>query len=406
MIKRHKILFISNRPPYPQNQGDKIRANQFLEFFNGKHNLDILVLCENQYEYRNFLKMKLKFPHSQAVYTNPIISKVNFFRALFSPKIPSIVTYFYSRKFKRVIFETTRKKRYDFIFCHSLVTSQYLLDKKITTKVIFDICDIDSNRYNQYIPYVGRWRAFWLKREVKKMEDFQNLAFSRFYRIIVSTPKEKELVPEEYQQKTRVVSIYANLVSKRGSKRGSKRNAPLRVPRMRDAAICIFVGTMKYFPNIVGVIWFCKKVLPYIQKEIPKVKFYIVGRKPAQSIQKLTSKNVIITGEVERVSRYYQPASVAVVPLPIAQGVQTKVLESFSFGAAVVATKKVARGLAGVKDGRELLIADTPLQFAQKTLELLRNAEKRKKLSKNARAFLKKGYTKEIVENQIKKSFL
>jgi len=51
-------------------------------------------------------------------------------------------------------------------------------------------------------------------------------------------------------------------------------------------------------------------------------------------------------------------------------GIQNKVLEAMALGTPVIASPSVAAGLQ-VESGRELLIAETPEQFAAATLRLL-----------------------------------
>ena len=44
---------------------------------------------------------------------------------------------------------------------------------------------------------------------------------------------------------------------------------------------------MDYFANVEGVKWFVKEVFPAVKREIPNVKFYIVGTNPTQEIKDL-----------------------------------------------------------------------------------------------------------------------
>lgn len=61
----------------------------------------------------------------------------------------------------------------------------------------------------------------------------------------------------------------------------------------------LFVGNMGYHPNIDGMNYFIKKILPIIKREINNVKLYIVGINPKKILRFERRKDVIITGFVK-----------------------------------------------------------------------------------------------------------
>jgi glycosyltransferase involved in cell wall biosynthesis len=80
-----------------------------------------------------------------------------------------------------------------------------------------------------------------------------------------------------------------------------------------------------------------------------------------------------------------------VVPIRKGSGTRLKILEAMAAGTPVVATTKGAEGL-DVIDGKHLLLADSPVIFADKTLWLLRNETLRRTLAANARSFVEQRY--------------
>jgi glycosyltransferase involved in cell wall biosynthesis len=112
---------------------------------------------------------------------------------------------------------------------------------------------------------------------------------------------------------------------------------------------------------------------------------------PVKKIRKLASKNVIVTGYVPDIRSYVAHASVCVVPLRIAKGMQNKVLEAMAMEVPVVATTAANRGI-GARDKKEILLADSPVEFAQATLALLMNGGLRKEIAANAKQFVLKNF--------------
>lgn len=167
---------------------------------------------------------------------------------------------------------------------------------------------------------------------------------------------------------------------------------PLEMPS--ETPIIVFCGTMRYPPNILGVIHFYYKVYPYIKKEIPDIKFYVVGRNPDRRIKKLSlDPSVIVTGAVDDVRPYYSKADVFVNPITVDDGgIKNKVLEAMAMGKAVVSTPLGVRDI-GVTDNENVVVAKNDREFAEKVIELLRDEKERKRIGKNARKFVEENYS-------------
>ncbi len=108
----------------------------------------------------------------------------------------------------------------------------------------------------------------------------------------------------------------------------------------------IFTGVMDYYPNVEGVVWFCRDVLPLIRRERPGATLTICGARPDPRVQALARiSGVTVTGRVADVRPYMARASVAVVPLRIARGIQNKLLEAMAMGLPAVACTAAAAGV-------------------------------------------------------------
>src|SRR5262249_9416367 len=128
-----------------------------------------------------------------------------------------------------------------------------------------------------------------------------------------------------------------------------------------------------------------EKILPLIREKVPQVEFRIVGSNPAQKVQELARiPKVVVTGHVPDVRDYVLDATVSVAPLRIARGTQNKILESMAMGIPVVATPQAAKGVQAVA-GRDLMVAESPEEFAESVTELLRNTTLRGRLAQAGR---------------------
>jgi glycosyltransferase involved in cell wall biosynthesis len=91
-----------------------------------------------------------------------------------------------------------------------------------------------------------------------------------------------------------------------------------------------------------------------------------------------------VTGTVSDVRPYVADCAVYVVPLRIGGGTRLKIFEAMAMGKAVVSTTVGAEGLP-VTPGRDIVIADDPVRFAEAVVHLIRDDDARRRLEVAAR---------------------
>jgi len=159
----------------------------------------------------------------------------------------------------------------------------------------------------------------------------------------------------------------------------------------------VFTGTMDFRPNVDAVLWFARQVLPRIRAEVPGVRLFVVGQRPHRRLDVLRSDPAVtMTGWVEDSRLYIANAAVYVVPLRMGGGTRFKILEAMAMGAPIVSTRLGAEGFP-VTHGRELLLADTPAEFAAAVVSLLRSPERRVELRRVGRVFVERRYDWRVI---------
>jgi glycosyltransferase involved in cell wall biosynthesis len=103
-------------------------------------------------------------------------------------------------------------------------------------------------------------------------------------------------------------------------------------------------------------------------------------------------KSVRLTGWVEDIRPFVARGSVCIVPLRIGGGTRLKIFEAMAMSKAVVSTSVGAEGLP-VKAGDNILLADTPNDFANSVIFLLSDPNQRKRLATSARTLVQAKYS-------------
>jgi glycosyltransferase involved in cell wall biosynthesis len=177
---------------------------------------------------------------------------------------------------------------------------------------------------------------------------------------------------------------------------------PLPADQGRADDVLIFTGTMDYHPNVSSLLYFVSEVLPQIWRERPDVRLQIVGARPTAEIRRLASARIEVTGLVPSLDRYLQTATVALAPIRYAGGLQNKVIEAFLMQTPVVASSVAVDGL-DVTHEREVMIADTPRDFASAVIRLLSDPDLRRRIGGAGRRYVEQRHdlrqtTQDLVE--------
>jgi sugar transferase (PEP-CTERM/EpsH1 system associated) len=293
--------------------------------------------------------------------------------ALFTGQ-PLTAAYFYTKKIAALV----QADAYDLVIVDCSSMASYVLNERIPK--ILDFVDVDSQKWKLYSAMTSFPINFLYKLEAKRLLQFEDRICRNFDFCLVVSDCERQLLTGREN-----IFITPNGTDLQFST--LEKNQPEQT--------IIFSGAMNYFPNIDAVIYFYQSILPLIRKEIPTIKFIIAGMQPSSKIRKLENNYTIVTGFIPDMKEYLSKASVCVVPLRIARGIQNKILEAMAIGVPVVATSNANEGIHAV-DKEEIMIADNPRDFANATVSLLKNEELRSLIAKKARLYVEKNFCWEM----------
>ena len=103
---------------------------------------------------------------------------------------------------------------------------------------------------------------------------------------------------------------------------------------------------------------------------------------------------------VDDVNPYIDRAAVIVVPLRIGGGTRLKIVEALSKGKPVVSTRLGAEGL-DVVDGKHLLLADEPQEFADQVERVLADSDLAQRLGAAGRQLMEDRYSWGTITRQL-----
>ena len=316
-----KILFISTRNPYSNRySGDVIGSKKIINALKKKHILDVVSLGERE----NFSQKNI-FIFKSPSFLNKFLYAL---KSLFYLH-PIQFGFFYSNEMKTFI--SNNALNYDILFFYHIRSSQYLPQNYYGKKII-EMGDLYSNNYNQTfknlsilnpLKYIYFLESLLVKQSEKRV-------FMNFDKIILFSKNEIKKIDKLFSKNIIHINISINKIKKKYL--FSKKNNKI-----------LFIGNLKYLPNILAVKKFVKKILPKLRKKIPDIKFEVIGE--VNNFDKFIlskNKNIRFWGSQKNLDKFIKGAFCGLANLEIATGVQGKILSYMSYGLPVICSSKVA----------------------------------------------------------------
>jgi len=366
------LLLLVHRIPYPPNKGDKIRSYNLLKHLATRYRVHLATFVDDADDWQHVPAVEAMCASSVFVKLDPLKGKLRSARALATGKSLSI-GYYRDAEMKRWIARTMRQKGIARVMTFCSVMAQYAEDYPAARRVI-DFCDVDSDKWRQYAEK-KKWPMSWVYRhEAQSLLDYERKIADTFDASLFVSEPEAELFRTLAPENRAKIGHFSNGVD-------TDYFSPLRSydnPYAEGEQALVFTGAMDYWPNVDAVKWFAQNVLPRVRAAVPNARFYIVGSRPAPEVLALAAQSsdaaIVVTGTVPDVRPYVAHCVAAVAPLRIARGIQNKVLEAMAMGRPVVSSKQAFEGIDATP-GRELIVADSPEEYADSVIALLRNPD-------------------------------
>lgn len=377
-----RILFLSQRVPYPPNRGDKITTWRLVERMGRTHEVRIVAFAHDEKDLEAAETLRKKgFPTTAVPYRDRA-AKLGALPLLLTRQ-PLTLGVYGSRDVQAAVDELAPDS--DLAYAYSSSMGAFL-ERHPRLPRIMHFGELDSDKWRQYAERSGFPMRHVYAREHRTLLEFERRIARTFAANVVCTPLERDVFEREIPGAT--AEVLRNGV-----------DLAYFAPRWhgRERGRIVFTGVMNYLPNAEGCVWFVREILPLVRREVPEATFSIVGSNPTPEVQRLAEvQGVEVTGFVQDTRDWMGKASAAVAPLRIARGIQNKVLEAMAMGLPVVGTTCATQGVEGV-DGRDFRVRDDVEGFAREVASLLRAPDTALELGRAARRFVEATYDWDVV---------
>lgn len=362
-----KILVILSRLPYKLDKGDKLRAFNQIKQLSKNNEIVLFALSDNVVGQGEIEELK-KYCVSISVINIPKATiLLNLIRAFFNG-LPLQVGYFYFKKAQDKVDQLVKKHQPDHIYCQLIRTAEYVKGYKSTPKTL-DYMDVFSKGMERR----KSTESFFLRPifalEHQRLLRYEQEVFSRFDNKTIISEQDKNLINHPNNKE---IVVIPNGVD-------TDYFMPITIDKEHDV---LFNGNMNYPPNVESVEFLVNKIMPLVWKTNPEVRVLISGSSPNKKVLALQSEKVEISGWVDDIRESFAKSKVLVAPMQISIGLQNKLLEAMAMKVPCI-TSTLANNALGAKHEDQILVADTPEQYAEYIIALLDDEEKAKLIADN-----------------------
>lgn len=379
------ILFLAHRIPYPPDKGDKIRSWHMLRHLAGRARVHLGAFVDDPADMAHADMLRSL---CASVKLLPMVGAARALRAgmgLLAGE-PLSVALFADAAMRRWVNATVGANPVGGLFAFSGQMAPYALPHVRGRRSVMDFVDLDSEKWAQYAREGKGPRAWLYAREARRLLAFEASVAARVDATLFVSEDEAAL----FRARAGIAGERVHALSNGVDLDYFDHNAAFaRAPAERHdlrAPNFVFTGAMDYRPNADAVRWFADAVWPTLLERLPDARFLVVGSKPGPEVRALADRaGIVVTGRVADVRPYVAAATVVVAPLRIARGIQNKVLEAMAMARPVIATPQAREGI-DAEPGRDLIVADSAMDYAARCVALATDPARANALGTAARA--------------------
>ncbi len=383
-----KILQLTNKIPYPPKDGGAIATlNISRGLANLGHQIDLLGMNTSKHyiDFNQLPEDLTKQVTFHEVKVNTGISIGDALTNLIFSSMPYNAVRFFNDNFTTTLIELLKKEQFDVIQLEGLYLTYYIdaIRRHSNALISFRAHNIEHEIWErtakQEKTLFKRWYFNILARRIRS---FEMSMINQYDLLIPITARDAAYF--QFFGNTKPVHIAPAGFDISGS--------PVQHEKVKFPSV-FFIGTLDWFPNQEGLLWFIEKVWPGLLNFHPNLVFNVAGRNAPEWLKRVFNKNdnIHFWGEIDDAYQFIHQNAIMIAPLFSGSGMRVKIIEGMALGKTIVTTSIGAEGI-NVSPGEDIIVEDDEYKFMLRIDELLRNRPLFEEMGKRAVGFVKDNY--------------
>jgi len=392
-MAEHSILIITNRVPYPLNDGGNLAMYSMVEGF---HQAGWKVHLFSMNTSRHYVPAESlpELFREISFETFDINTDVRFvptLRNFLMSKKPNHADRFYSRDFEQQLRKVIINVEPDLIQLESVYLATYLPLIRECSKapVSLRLHNIEYQIWERLAEETpASLRKFYLRDLAARIRKFEIAAWQDADVLIPITETDAAVVRTQTQQARILVAPYGLMAGEADAEVGSEWSG-------------YHIGAMDWVPNAEAVTWFLETVWPELHRQAPDFRFYFAGRNMPYSFNKYNGNGVQCVGEVPDARAFIRDKKILIVPLKSGGGIRIKILEAMAAGKLVISTAIGMQGIDQVEHGVHYLAAESEEDFRKEILWAIGNKKEAASIAASGTALVRRIYDERAIARSL-----
>ncbi len=376
--------------PNAQTSGGQTRWYNLVKFLSENHEITLFSLIKDDSE-RKFIPELNKYCKKVEVFgrsSSPWTFR-NLFLSIFSP-FPLLLIRNFSFKERMAVKKELQMGDYDLIHAEAFYVMPHIPRTKIPSIQVEQTIWHKVYEHHVKTEVNSLFRPFFML-DVLKLKFWEIYFWKKATKLCTVSPDDKIVMEQLIPGAS--VEVIPNGVD-------SSYYAAKKVGKLEPPRVMYGVTNFEWLQNVEAVNTLIEEVWPKIRDKYTGAKLWIVGRLIPEKIVAMsaTRDDILVTESIVDPRDAYLGASIMVAPIGGSGGTRLKVLEAMAAGLPVVSTSLGVAGLH-LKNGKEVIVADSSEGLAQEAVKLLKNKTLRDKIGKEGQKFVRENFDwKEIVK--------
>lgn len=390
-----KILQLCKKFPFPLKDGESIAVTHMSRAMRDL-GCEITLLSMNTVKhYFDSNQLPDTFDHYKEIFSTEIDNRVkplDAFLHLFKSSSYN-VSRFVSPAFSRLLADILRQEKFDIIQLETLYLAPYIpvIRQHSQALVVMRAHNVEHEIWHRMAanckPGIKRW---YLSHLANRLEHYEREQLRHIDLLITMTQRDRErFLAMGYQGDSIVAPI--------GMELQAYQPAAKELPPADSLG---FIGSLDWMPNLEGLNWFLEEVWPMVRSIHPSARLRVAGRNTPAALKRRNIPGVEFLGEVRSAVKFINDHQILVVPLLSGSGMRVKILEGLFLGKTVITTTVGMEGI-DARQGEEILLADSPADFARCIALCLKDPEFARRIGRQAHTFASSNYDSRKIALQV-----
>lgn len=387
-----RVLQLCNKPPYPPVDGGTMAMNSITRgLLSRSCEVKVLTVKTDKHPVREErIPQEYRFRTAmEAVYVDLSVKLLPAFFAMLCGESYHVKRY-ESEEFAAKLREILEKEQFDVVHVESIFLTPYvpLIRKYSDAKVMLRAHNVEHLIWKRVAQScLNPLKKWYLKHLSLTLRAYELEHVNDYDGIVCITKNDADYFRQSGCRKP--VSVIPFGVE------------PEDVPHVEVEPDSLFhIGAMDWLPNQESIRWLLEEVWPVVHREVPQAKLYLAGRKMPERWMKSRIEGVSVVGEVPDAMYFIGSKKINVVPLLSGSGIRVKIIEAMSVGKTVITTTVGAQGI-DYTDGVNLLIANTPEEFAMQIKRCLEDDDFCRQVGEAAERLITEQYDEGMLADKL-----